>query len=101
MTHPDKLLSCPFCGSDGLIIEQFPQYVRCSNKGCGLFSKGVWIDITRWNWRHDQQHKHSDDEYPPEFLNALKAHVAKEYNQSDDDFIKEALGLSSKTSGDK
>lgn len=49
------------------------------------------------------QSKHSgaapDDSYPPEFVDALKAHVAKEYNQNDTDYINKKLGLQPKTSG--
>jgi len=45
-----KLLPCPFCGSDGLLIDK--SYVKCSNDKCILGGEyAIEFHFTKWNSR--------------------------------------------------
>jgi hypothetical protein len=52
----DKLMSCPFCGSEAAKSSDDPEYVMCSNWDCHLNS-GLAKALPRdaWNTRHTEE----------------------------------------------
>ena len=57
MTHPDKLLDCPFCGFGGCIEQSANfQSVFCGNTECHM-NRMEAPTPAEWKKRADQQHK--------------------------------------------
>lgn len=63
MTHPDKLLECPFCGWDRVVSEDMGmERYRIKCNGCGASGgtvRGVQAAENQWNMRGGLPYKES------------------------------------------